>query len=537
MKTNKTLLAAILLMFFFLDLHAQVPMTKSVFDAPPITILNDSNPSPGYIFLTGVQFTPTAPKPLLILDEHGSVIFDRAPLPIPNSNVFDFKPQPGGKYSYFNASTNSYYILDKNFQIIDSVAAKYFQTDNHEFLIDENNHYFLMGVEQRVINMADSVVGGNPQATVVGIVVQELDTAKNVVFQWQTLDHLPVTQSKGLDLTSNYIDYIHTNSLCIDTDSTILLSNRHLNEITKVNRRTGNVVWRMGLNSSGNEFLFLNDSAGFSYQHCVRRLPNGNITLFDNGNFRPGERYSRACEYKIDEVNKTATLVWQYRNTPDVVSGFMGSVQRLPNGNTLIGWGGTSPAATEVDSSCNKVFECSLPSGIWSYRAFKFEVSNMDSLRTANVRLPDAVTTFSYDANTILERILGDSAFEQSRSNYFLTEIDSNKTVLAYKNVNDFVSYKTILLLNSTITSVKSSPAQNAQPQLSLYPNPSAGDIHMATDITGIIPVAVYNSVGELIMQKKVSATETFENLQPGTYTMLISLPDKNLSCKFVITH
>lgn len=528
--------------FFALHAQAQMPITKHLFDVPPITILRDVNPTPGYIFLATINFDNNSPKHLLILDEHGSIVFDRERPLGNNGSLDDFKPQPGNRYSFFDFAANFYCILDKNFHIIDTVRAIGYQTDNHELLIDERNHYFLMGTEQRIINMADSVPGGSATANVTGIVVQELDQNKNIVFEWKTLDHLPVTQCQGQDLTSNSIDYIHTNSLFVDTDSTILLSNRHLNEITKVNRKTGNIVWRMGLNSSGNEFTFLNDSVGFSYQHCVRRLPNGNITLFDNGNYRPGERFSRACEYKIDEVNKTATLVWQYRNAPDVYSSFMGSVQRLPNGNTIIGWGGSTPSVTEVDSLGNKVFECSFPTTAptYSYRAFKFDIPNMDSLENIgrNDALPNTIFVSSHDPEDILKDVLGDSAFAQNNSIYFITEVDSNMATLAYKNHDGFISYRDIALIDNTATSVRSlsdSPPPT-EPRVTLYPNPSTGDFRMTVNTVEAIPVSIYNSLGQLVMQKKVMEDDTFSNFPVGIYTMVVSVRNQNLHCKFVVT-
>jgi hypothetical protein len=120
-----------------------------------------------------------------------------------------------------------------------------------------------------------------------------------------------------------------------------------------------------------NQFTFINDSIGFSHQHAIRRLPNRNITLFDNGNFHLPQ-FSRAVESKLDEENKTVTLVWQYRNTPDNYGVAMGYVDRLPNGNTLIGWGVSNPSVTEVNSEGTKLLELSLPDNVVSYRAYRF---------------------------------------------------------------------------------------------------------------------------------------------------------------------
>ena len=113
----------------------------------------------------------------------------------------------------------------------------------------------------------------------------------------------------------------------------------------------------------------------FSFQHDVRVQPNGDITLFDNGN-QHNPNYSRAVEYSLDEQSKTATMVWQYRHNPDIYSYAMGSVQKLANGNTFIGWGIASatgaPMFTELHPDNTTALEFSFPSGQASYRAYKF---------------------------------------------------------------------------------------------------------------------------------------------------------------------
>ena len=73
------------------------------------------------------------------------------------------------------------------------------------------------------------------------------------------------------------------------------------------NRNTGAIIWRLG--GKNNQFSFINDTIGFSHQHAIRRLENGNISLFDNGNYH-SPPFSRAIEYSLNENNKTATLVW-----------------------------------------------------------------------------------------------------------------------------------------------------------------------------------------------------------------------------------
>jgi hypothetical protein len=143
-----------------------------------------------------------------------------------------------------------------------------------------------------------------------------------------------------------------------------------MDEITKIDRTNGGVLWRLG--GLNNEFTFINDNIGFSHQHNARRVAPGRITLFDNGNFH-SPPFSRAIEYELDEVNKTATLVWQFDHNKDIFSFAMGNAQRLPNGNTLIGWGTAGiPSITEVDIYGNIVFELGMDDSLWTYRAYRF---------------------------------------------------------------------------------------------------------------------------------------------------------------------
>ena len=75
------------------------------------------------------------------------------------------------------------------------------------------------------------------------------------------------------DFTKDEIDPVHINSVAIDSDTSILISSRHMDEITKIDRRTGDIIWRLG--GKKNDFTFINDTIGFSHQHSVSRLKNG----------------------------------------------------------------------------------------------------------------------------------------------------------------------------------------------------------------------------------------------------------------------
>ncbi|MFN3307048.1 MAG: aryl-sulfate sulfotransferase, partial [Candidatus Kapaibacteriota bacterium] len=255
---------------------------------------------------------------------------------------------PNGKLSAFDFISSRFVILDSNFNIVDSVSAVGYATDFHDFLILPNGNYMLIAEADTTIDMSRIIPNGHPNCRVNNFKIQEINyRTKQVVWEWNALEHFSILDAtEDITLESNYIRPFHINSIELLSDGNLLISCRHLDEITKINRSTGEIVWRMGgRKCRNNQFVFVNDTInnffGFSHQHDPRELSNGNILLFDNGNLRPSP-FSRTVEYVIDEANRRVTKVWEYRAPNNIVSNAMGSCQRLPNGNTLIAWGGTT---------------------------------------------------------------------------------------------------------------------------------------------------------------------------------------------------
>jgi len=328
---------------------------------PPLTVSTNNNPSDGYLFLApfyGLTY-------LTITDKNGNPYWYTTRV---SSLSGDLSEQPNGNLTYFDGVKHKHYEMNQNYNIIDSFyCGNGYHTDLHELRLLSNGHALVMAYDSEIVDMSHIVQGGDTTAMVIGLIIQEIDENKNVVFQWRSWDHFAITDALHESMLSSYIDAVHGNAIEEDNDGNLIISSRHLDEITKINRTTGDIIWRFG--GLHNQFTFLGDTLKFTYQHAIRRIANGHVTLFDNGNFHVPP-HSRALEYSLDEVNKTATVVWQYRHSPDVFSPWGGYVQRLNGGNTLIGWGGTSPAVTEVQPNGTIVFEASYPLGVFSYRAY-----------------------------------------------------------------------------------------------------------------------------------------------------------------------
>ena len=380
------------------EIGLQIPENRSVIitfqnsdnypsDFPAITIKNSSNPSPGYFFIAPILESLIPFGYLKIIDNNGIPIFYRRR----NGLTIDWKLQPNGQITFFDLADISFYAMDSSYSIVDTIqAGNGYKTNLHELRILQNGHVLLIANDRQSVRMDTIVTGGNPNTIVDGLIIQEIDADKNVIFQWRSWDHFKITDAtRDINLTSSTIDYVHGNAIEVDTDGNLLLSCRHMDEITKIDRETGNIIWRWGgTGSKNNQFTFINDPVTFSHQHHIRLLPNGNYTLFDNGNLHIPTN-SRALEYHLDQVNKTAELVWSFQYNPTTYSVAMGSNQRLSNNRSIIGWGWsfTDPrAVTEVSDDGSVALELLLPDNFLSYRAFKFPwktnlfVTNPDSL-------------------------------------------------------------------------------------------------------------------------------------------------------------
>lgn len=335
-------------------------------DFPDVNVQLTGTTAPGQVFMATFGSSTNGDTPYLtVLNNFGDPLWFQAM----DASCFDFKPQDNGQYTYYDGSAGHFVALDSQMAPVDSWACgNGYTTDVHELRLLPGGHALLLSYDPQPVNMSTVVPGGNPNATVTGLVIQELDADKNVVFQWRSWDHFEITDCVGINLTRATIDYVHGNALELDGDGNILLSSRHMNEITKIDRISGAILWRWG--GIHNQFTFTGDTLEFTYQHAIRRIANGHYTLFDNGNLHT-PHFSRACEYALDVANHTANLVWSFRNTPDSYGSAMGYVQRLDNGNTLVGFGIGKPDAIEVNAEGEKVMELTLPAGMSSYRSLR----------------------------------------------------------------------------------------------------------------------------------------------------------------------
>lgn len=366
-------------------------MNNTVFAAVPadfptvhVTTFVPGAVGEGYIFLAVASVTEGVGTYMMIFDNNGTPVWYEK---LNTNQIYDFKVQPNGyltsapfifDHSYTDGGDVYHQIRDDNYNIIEELHGKNgYVAEGHDFQVLPNGNILQFGYYLSEVDVSQIVNGGHPAALVSGGVIQELDADRNVVFQWRTWDHFNFEDR--LTSTNAVISDFHLNDIFQDFDGNIVVGTPL--EIRKINRQTGDVMWTLG--GEENEFTVTNPPDGDLSDfggHATYRLENGNFLMYDNGT--GGGATSSIHEYAVDEVNKEVTHIRSWQPDTSVPSLHGGNAQRLPNGNTLIGWGGALgsanvPAVTEVTPTGDVVFEMYFDSApnrtpIESYRAFRF---------------------------------------------------------------------------------------------------------------------------------------------------------------------
>ena len=355
-------------------------------DFPNFTINTSDTSDSSYVFFTSFVGTSQASANyLIIISSNGHPIYFKK---VKSKLVTDFKVFDDGFLSYIKTNPNNFQkkviIMNSSYEEIDSITTTNYMMDSHESVYLSNGNWILLGKFNRTLNLTE--YGGFPAAIVTDNIIQEINSLGDVVFEWNTSEYFSLFDMPHHAINSQFIDYAHINSIHVDSDTTLVISSRHLDEITKINRISGEIIWRFG--GLNNQFLFINDTAThgslltpFCHQHDARILENGNLTFFDNGNNKNAQ-YSRMVEYELDETNLIATLVWEYIDNADDFCNWMGNAQRLSNNNTIGTWNYKSDSTSiiEVKEDCTKVFELAFKDsfnidgnkmGVASYRAYR----------------------------------------------------------------------------------------------------------------------------------------------------------------------
>ena len=353
---------------------------------PPVTVLTSSPfVGKGDFFLTPTGDSSTYANGPEILGPSGNVVWFH---PIPTGQTAaDFRQQVYRGQPVLTwwqgtglggVSQGTDYIYNERFQQIASVnAGNGLSADGHEFLITPWNTALILSYTTATADLTS--IGGPSDQTVIDGVVQEVDiqTGK-VLFQWNSQDHVPYSQSEQPlpASASTPWDWFHINAVKLDTDGNLLIDARDTWTTYKVSLQTGGIIWQLGgkassfkLQAAPGQTL---DDAGeiFAWQHDPEALGGGLYSWFDNESAgTPELSTSRAVVVRLNTRNDTATLVASYDQPEGLVAASQGNAQTTAQGNLVVGWGAL-PYFSEFSPSGQLLFNAQFPTGVNTYRAY-----------------------------------------------------------------------------------------------------------------------------------------------------------------------
>ena len=353
---------------------------------PPVTVLTDhAYLGGGDFFITPTGDTGTYANGPEIVNSDGQVVWFHA---IPaGQTAADFRTQTyhgqtvltwwqGTGFGSLSDGTD--YIYNTHFQQIATVkAGNGDTTDGHEFLITPQGTALITSYDTATADLTS--IGGPADQTVIDGIVQEIDIATGkVLFQWNSADHVPYSDSEQPlpGSAGTPWDWFHINAVHLDTDGNLLIDSRATWTAFKVDRVSGAVIWQLGgkqssftLQAAPGQTL---DSAGeiFAWQHDPEAVGYDEYTFFDNeSSGTPLLPYSRAITVKLDPWDHVATLVSSDDQPEGLSAASQGNAQTVFGRQLVIGWG-SLPFYSVFSPSGQLTYNAEFPTGVNTYRAY-----------------------------------------------------------------------------------------------------------------------------------------------------------------------
>jgi hypothetical protein len=269
-------------------------------------------------------------------------------------------------------------VVDNHYRRLATLRARSPWTISlHDAVISGNDIW--VTVYRYVRNRNLTPYGGSRDGSVYDAGVQEYDLKTgHLLSTWDALNpggtpHVPLTASEQPAAPGKPWDAYHVNSVQPLPSGQLLVSMRNTWAAYLINIATGKIVWTLGGKDSSFKF---GSGARFAWQHDVQLLGSDEVTVFNdnccrmlpNGSFAFPSGSSKGMLLRLNPASHTASLVAAYSHSPTLDVAFLGSMQVLPNGNALVGWG-SRPYFTEYSHSGRPLLDVLWPGKDQSYRA------------------------------------------------------------------------------------------------------------------------------------------------------------------------
>jgi hypothetical protein len=346
---------------------------------PPVLAVTASSPAVAGGDEFVAPYTGPGQAGPMILDQSGRMVWFKglpAHTSAANFRVQQFDGKPVLTWWQGNITTHGFglgedEIFDATYTPLARVrAGNGYRADLHEFQLTGQGTALLTAYNPVLCDL--SAVGGPAYGAVTNSIVQQIDVRTGLVmFEWTSLDHIGLAESyerPSKSTTSSPFDFFHINSINLDEDGSLLISARNTWAVYELDGHSGQVIWRLGGRKSD-----FKPAAGTltAWQHDPRELPDGSISIFDNGASPAVRSQSRGIVVRLDSQHKRATLLSQFTHGPPLLAFSQGNMQALENGDWFLGWG-QLPYFSEFGPEGKLLFDAHFPVHTQSYRSFRF---------------------------------------------------------------------------------------------------------------------------------------------------------------------
>jgi hypothetical protein len=338
--------------------------------------------APGYVFFVAgsTAASPGAgsrPAILVIADKSGNIVWQRelpAGQTAGNLRVQSFQGKPvltwwqGLKQVSHGLGVS--HIADEQYNVIAALTpGGDLSADIHEFRLTPDGHALITSYQEVTSDL--TAIGGPRDGTIYNCIASVVDIAsKKLLFSWDALSHVPITDSSAKYTAGEVLDPYHVNSIALDPGGNLVISMRALSTVFNVDAHSGAINWQLGGKHSTFE---MGNGAEFAYQHDVEMPDANTVTLFDNHvEGKPGQPGGGSVPTSLkwihlDFSGRRASLIRAQTHPGNLSAGAMGNLQQLSGGGAFSGWG-TAGHLTEFAANGDMVYDVTLTGG--TYRAF-----------------------------------------------------------------------------------------------------------------------------------------------------------------------